>query len=175
MSKIRTVKPELFRHEQLFEAEQNSRLPLRLIFIGLFTVVDSKGRFRWRPRQLKLDILPYDEIDFSTPLAALVDYGFIERYEYRGEYYGYIPSWRKHQSINPREPDSVLPDPQQGFIFKPLSARTGTDLLSMHGRKSKPNCARSCEAGFCLCIATRFAHSGFCCFPIAHSRRIRSL
>ena len=27
MSKIRTVKPELFRHEQLFEAEQSSGLP----------------------------------------------------------------------------------------------------------------------------------------------------
>ncbi len=114
MSKIRTVKPELFRHEQLFEAEQNSEFPLRLIFIGLFTVADAAGRFRWRPRQLKLDILPYDDINFSAALSALAEFGFVQRYECQGECYGYIPSWRKHQSINQREPESVLPDPQRG-------------------------------------------------------------
>ncbi len=119
MSKIRTVKPELFRHEQLFEAEQSSGLPLRLIFIGLFTVVDAEGRFRWRPRQLKLDILPYDEINFSAVLSALSEFGFIQRYEYEGECYGYIPTWRKHQSINQREPESVLPDPQRCIAMRP--------------------------------------------------------
>lgn len=53
MSRIRTVKPELFKHEELFDAEQNSKLPLRLAFIGLFTVADREGRFKWRPRTLK--------------------------------------------------------------------------------------------------------------------------
>src|ERR1700722_5757105 len=113
MSKIRTVKPELFRHEQLFEAEQKSGFPLRLIFIGLFTVSDAQGRFRWRPRQLKLDILPYDDINFGAALLALAELGLVRRYECDGKYYGYIPTWRKHQSINQREPDSALPDPQR--------------------------------------------------------------
>lgn len=114
MSKIRTVKPELFRHEQLFEAEHHSGFPLRLIYIGLFTVVDAEGRFRWRPRQLKLDILPYDDINFSAALSALAECGFVQRYEWEGESYGVIPTWRKHQHINQREPESVLPDPQRG-------------------------------------------------------------
>ncbi len=118
MSKIRTVKPELFRHEQLFEAEQESNFPLRLIFIGLFTVVDAEGRFRWRPRQLKLDILPYDEMDFSAALSALVKYGFVQKYDYQGECYGFIPTWRKHQSINQREPDSILPDPSSTLAIR---------------------------------------------------------
>ncbi len=112
MGKIRTVKPELFRHERLFEAEQHSSFPLRLIFIGLFTVVDAEGRFRWRPRQLKLDILPYDEINFESALLSLVEFGFIKKYVYQNEWYGCIPTWRKHQSINQREPQSNLPNPQ---------------------------------------------------------------
>lgn len=112
MGKIRTVKPDLFRHEKLFEAEQQSGFPLRLIFIGLFTVVDAEGRFRWRPRQLKLDILPYDEINFESSLIALVECGFIKKYVYQKEWYGCIPTWRKHQSINQREPQSNLPNPQ---------------------------------------------------------------
>jgi hypothetical protein len=123
MSKIRTVKPELFRHEQLFEAEQRSGFPLRLLFIGLFTVVDAEGRFRWRSRQLKLDILPYDEINFGEALKALVDFCFVHRYEYEGQSYAYIPTWHKHQSINQREPESVLPDPQKGLIINLPTAR----------------------------------------------------
>ena len=118
MSKIRTVKPELFRHEQLFEAEQKSEFPLRLIFIGLFTVADAEGRFRWRPRQLKLDILPYDDINFSAALSALAEFGFVQRYECKGEFYGYIPTWRKHQSINQRKPESALPDPQRFIAMR---------------------------------------------------------
>src|SRR5258708_26588558 len=85
MGKIRTVKLELLRHEQLFEAEQKSGFPLRLIFIGLFTTVDAEGRFRWRPRQLKLDILPYDDINFAAALSALVEFNFVQRYESDGE------------------------------------------------------------------------------------------
>lgn len=147
MSKIRTVKPELFRHEQLFEAEQRSGFPLRLIFIGLFTVVDAEGRFRWRPRQLKLDILPYDEVDFSKALAALTAFGFVKRYEHAGESYGYIPTWRRHQSINQREPNSVLPTPSQGLMHSeeaqerpmPADVKLGDDLCSHH--PVTPQCA----------------------------------
>lgn len=138
MSKIRTVKPELFRHEQLFEAEQISGLPLRLIFIGLFTVVDAEGRFRWRPRQLKLDILPYDEINFTAALSALVEFGFVEHYQYDDEYYGVIPTWHKHQSINQREPDSVLPDPQKGCILKPPTTHRSNPVNASTVQSGEP-------------------------------------
>ena len=43
MAKIRTVKPELFRREALFEAEEHYHLTPRLAFIGLFSCCDSKG------------------------------------------------------------------------------------------------------------------------------------
>lgn len=109
MARIRTVKPELFRHEDLFEAEQQCQLPLRLAFIGLFTCCDRAGRFRWRPRQLMLDILPYDSIDMADVLNALAGYGFIIKYEQDGQYYGCIPSWGKHQCVNHKEKDSEYP------------------------------------------------------------------
>lgn len=109
MAKIRTIKPELFRHEALFEAEQASNLPLRLAFMGLFTCCDREGRFRWRPRALKLDIFPYDNIDFSIVLDALLRYKFVRKYPVENEWYGDIPSWHKHQHINNREAVSYLP------------------------------------------------------------------
>lgn len=110
MARIRTVKPDLFRHEELFELEQESLLPIRIAFIGLFTVCDREGRFKWKPRQLKLDVLPYDEIDFSRVLDALNDRDFIIKYEYEGEIYGCIPSFSQHQVINNKEKESELPD-----------------------------------------------------------------
>jgi hypothetical protein len=109
MSRIRTVKPELFKHEDLFEAEITYKLPLRLAFIGLFTCCDRAGRFKWRPRRLKLDMLPYDNVDIVQVLEVLVTSGFVCKYEHQGEWYGCIPSWSKHQHLNHREMESELP------------------------------------------------------------------
>lgn len=103
MSRIRTVKPELFRHEALFDAELATGLQLRLAFIGLFTAADCEGRFVWRPRTLKLDVLPHDAVDFSAVLNALEKYGFIKSYVVNGEKYGVIPSFSKHQFIQTKE------------------------------------------------------------------------
>jgi hypothetical protein len=111
MARIRTIKPDLLRHEGLFEAERSSGLPIRIAWVGLFTVADREGRFRWRPLQLKLDVLPYDAVNFDDVLEVLRSCGFIERYEADGMSYGYIPSWKKHQVINVREAKSVLPEP----------------------------------------------------------------
>ncbi len=111
MPRIRTVKPDLFRHEELFEAEISYNLPLRIAFVGLFTCCDREGRFRWKPRILKLDILPFDDIDFTLVLEALVNSGFIQKYIYDGKEYGIIPSWHRHQVINSKEQNSTLPKP----------------------------------------------------------------
>lgn len=109
MARIRTVKPELFRHETLYEAEIKTRLPLRLSYIGLFTACDREGRFKWKPKTLKLDVLPYDDVDFSRVLDALVTHGFIVKYEFKSDEFGCIPTWSQHQVINNRESTSLLP------------------------------------------------------------------
>lgn len=110
-SRIRTIKPDFFRHEALYEAECETGLPLRIAFAGLWTVADREGRFQWRPRILKLDVLPFDEVDFSRVLDALASRGFIVKYAAGGQDYGHIPSWTRHQVINNREAASTLPAP----------------------------------------------------------------
>ena len=111
MARIRTVKPDLFKHEDLFEAEIETGLPLRLAFIGLFTCCDREGRFKWRPRVLKLDVLPHDTVDFSRVLHALATRGFLVHYKVDGEEYGAIPTFLRHQTINNKETASVIPSP----------------------------------------------------------------
>lgn len=113
MSRIRTVKPDLFRHEALFDAELESQLPLRLAYINLFLVADCEGRFRWLPRTIKLDVLPFDQIDISAVLDALERHGFIHRYQVDGDDYGVIPTFKKHQRLQSKEIESgsTLPPP----------------------------------------------------------------
>lgn len=103
MARIRTVKPELFRHETLFELEEATKLPIRVAWMGLFTVCDRNGCFRWQPRHLKLDVLPWDNVDFSEVLRALESAGLVHKYEANGEAYGFIPSFTKHQKLDPKE------------------------------------------------------------------------
>lgn len=127
-TRIRTVKPELFRHELLFEAEQETGLPLRIAFIGLFCCCDREGRFEWRPRQLKLDVLPYDNHDFSRVLDALATRGLIVKYRVDGSDYGCIPTFKRHQVINNRERESELPSPDDGdFQHTESVAKKETD------------------------------------------------
>jgi hypothetical protein len=112
MARIRTIKPDFFRHEALYEAERETGLPLRVAFAGLWTAADREGRFHWKPRQLKLDCLPYDEVDFSRVLDALTTRGFIAKYAIEDRVYGFIPSWHQHQIINNREKSSEIPEPK---------------------------------------------------------------
>lgn len=119
MARIRTVKPELFKHEDLYDLEKKTGLPIRLAFIGMFACSDREGRFKWRPRALKLDIVPYDDIDFELVLEKMAEAGFVEKYEHEGECYGWIPTFLKHQAINQREAQSSLPDPNGPHVKKP--------------------------------------------------------
>lgn len=113
MARIRSIKPEFFRHVELYEAEKATGLPLRVAYAGLWTVADREGRFRWRPRVLVLDVLPFDEVDFAAVLDALAEHGFIVRYEVGAEQFGFIPSFGSHQHVNQREPASNIPAPAE--------------------------------------------------------------
>lgn len=112
MPRIRTVKPEVVKHETLFDAEQDTGLPIRFAWVMLPCLCDREGRFKWKPRRMKPDLLPYDEgTDVSPVLDAFLARGLVVKYRVRGEWYGWIPTFTKHQVINNRESSSELPTP----------------------------------------------------------------
>lgn len=121
MARIRTIKPEFYRHYGLYAAEREFSMPLRVAFSGLWTACDRRGRFRWRPEELKLDCLPFDDVDFSRVLDALSTRGFVVKYAWRGKNYGVIPSFSEHQVINNREAESTLPDPEECEIIQDVN------------------------------------------------------
>lgn len=114
MPRIRSIKPCFFRHEGLQELEvkHKGKYPM-FVFSALWGHCDKLGRFRWKPRVLKLDILPFIPFDMEKTLAILEHEGYLKRYEVDGEQYGFIPTFTEHQRISGKEAQEVpeFPDP----------------------------------------------------------------
>lgn len=124
MARKRLISPEFYLHEQLYDAERDSGLPLRVAFSGLWTQADRRGIFAWRPRVLKLAILPYDDVDFERVLNRLAAEGFIRWYEVDGKQYGIIESFARWQSFHRDERPSDAPPPPEhgsGTVLAPCS------------------------------------------------------
>ena len=77
MARIRTIKPDFFKNEELAD------LPamIRLLFIGLWTLADREGRLEDRPKRIKAELFPYDNLDVEKALNELQSSGFIVRYK----------------------------------------------------------------------------------------------
>lgn len=104
MARIRTIKPEFFRHEALQDLEiANPGMYPMMVFEGLWGHCDSKGRFEWKPRMLKLDILPFLPFDMAETMAILEKAGMLRRYTVDGKEYGLIDTFEKHQRLSGKE------------------------------------------------------------------------
>jgi hypothetical protein len=98
------VKPDFFRHELLQDLEitHPGKCPM-LVFAGLWGHCDKAGRFEWKPRQLKLDILPFMLFEMTETLTILEQAGLLQKYSVDGVEYGLIPSFTEHQRIGGKE------------------------------------------------------------------------
>jgi len=105
MGRSRNIKPGFFTNDELVE------LPFeyRLLFAGLWTIADRDGRLVDRPKKIKLEIFPGDDVDCAAGLQALVDSGFIERYEVGGKKFIQVLNWHKHQTPHHKEVASQIP------------------------------------------------------------------
>lgn len=111
--RTRSIKPETFTDEDLWDLGVETGLPILQGFEGLWCYSDRAGRFEWRPRTLKPFILPYWDGDFSRVLDALSTRGFVVRYACGTREYGVVRNFRKHQTPNNRENASELPEPPE--------------------------------------------------------------
>lgn len=105
MARIRTIKPDFFKNEQV------GSLPYewRILFVGLWTQADREGRLRERVRYLKSELFPYDEVDVDVGLGSLERAGLIDRYVVDGQSLIAIPTFLEHQRPTKKEIASRLP------------------------------------------------------------------
>lgn len=108
MARARNIKPSFFQNDELGEQD-----PLaRLAFIGMWTIADYKGCIEYRPKMMKVQLLPYDECDIELIVNNLEKARFIRFYTVNGKRYIKIVNFEKHQNPhkNEREAGSDTPD-----------------------------------------------------------------
>jgi hypothetical protein len=117
----RNIKPGYFQNDQLAECE-----PLaRILFAGLWCFADKKGRFEWRPRKMKIQILPYDNRDINELLDQLISAELVKQYNIDGKDYGLVRGFLTHQNPHHREAESTIPGPKTIENYEPGAS---TDL-----------------------------------------------
>lgn len=138
MARIRTIKPAFFRHELLqdLEAAHAGSCPM-LVFAGLFGHCDKAGRFLWRPKHLKLDILPFLEFDMADSLAILEKANLVARYNVSGLDYGWIPTFTEHQVIGGKESEAPAKYPEPPREVTEKFRGSGRELTETAGREGK--------------------------------------
>jgi hypothetical protein len=99
MPRIRTIKPDFFKSEDV------SALPMRarLTWIGLWTQCDDHGRTKDNVKLIKGDLWALEDVslrDIEEDLTVLEAHGRIVRYSAGGVRYLAVVNWHQHQAIN---------------------------------------------------------------------------
>ncbi len=132
MPRIRSIRHDLFLDEELAEA---ASIPARFLLTGLWTIADKQGRLEDRPKRIKAQIYPYDDVDVDALLRELSQGGQIVRYIVNGMNYIEIASFLKTQKPHPKEVDSDLPGPEPGDFMesreKPVKAMKKHEVLGI--------------------------------------------
>ena len=104
--RARNIKPAFFKNEGL------AVLPVaaRLLFIGLWCMADKEGRLEDRPKRIKAELFPYENVNVETLLSRLEAGKFIHRYGDDPQCI-VIPKFKCHQNPHKNEAPSVLPAP----------------------------------------------------------------
>lgn len=103
MSRIRSIHPGIWTDEAFVSLSGFARL----LFIGLWNECDDKGTFPWSPLQMKMRVLPADNVDAAGLLAEIEAAGCIMRYEVGGKSFGAVRNFCKFQ--RPKKPNSIHP------------------------------------------------------------------
>lgn len=109
----RNIKPGFFKNELLAEVP----FEYRLVFIGLWTMADREGRLEYRPKKIKIEIMPYDKISIESAILELQKRGFLIIYKFNQMDYLQIVNWDKHQNPHHKEIDSEIQPPDSNALF----------------------------------------------------------
>ena len=162
MSRARNIKPGFFKNEELADLA----FEYRILFQGLWCLADREGRLEDRPKRIKAEVFPYDNVDVAIGLAELESAGFITRYASHNLPCIQIVKFGKHQNPHCKEaastipaqckhsasieitgtsradsliPDSLIPDSIEGEA-RPVSADADAMLAAYHSKL--PSCQR---------------------------------
>lgn len=106
MARIRTIKPEFWRDENLAKVSPEACL----LAIGLLNHCDDEGFFNANPKLVESDVFPLRTLSVTTTVALreLSGIGYIKVFQGTdGKTYGQVVNFEKHQVINKKSPSKI--------------------------------------------------------------------
>jgi hypothetical protein len=126
VSRARNLKPGFFKNEELAELP----FEFRILFQGLWCLADRLGRLEYRPKRIKGEIFPYDEVDVVKGLRDLYNHGFNDIYTIDNHEYIQIVAFAKHQNPHCKEAASTIPAPCEPSVRTEISGTSPADSLN---------------------------------------------
>lgn len=121
MPRARNIKPAFFTNPELSECS----ISARLLFIGLWTLCDREGRMLFRPKFIKMNIFPADDVNVSNLLDELAFHHLVLIYNIDKQNVLFVPGFKKHQNPHPNESPSNLP-PHPDYVIDSVK------LITLH-------------------------------------------
>ena len=124
MARARLLKPGFFTDDAIAACQ-----PLaRILFAGLWTLADKRGRLRDQPQVIAGALLPFDlGVSTNDLLGELEAHDLILRYVVDGKRVIQVRNFSKHQHPHPKEPDSELPGPPDSATASPEQVPEDTE------------------------------------------------
>lgn len=150
MARARNIKPGIIQNDELAALDYLARIA----FPHLWMLADFNGNMEYKPAKLKVQILPYDDVEIDFVLSELERGGFVKRYHENGSRYLHICKFSKHQNphkneilkgtniptpeeVEARKPEEVKPEEKQQLDQGSDQVKTKTEL-GQHENGSRP-------------------------------------
>lgn len=119
MARIRSVHPEQWTDEEFVELSPTARL----LALAIRNIADDFGIFPWKPKQIKMRLLPADDESITELLDQLIQRRTIIRFTHDDEDFGAIRNFCQYQK--PNKLYGAFPLPKQLFEY----VRASEDLI----------------------------------------------
>ncbi|MEA2914462.1 MAG: hypothetical protein QOJ15_6543 [Bradyrhizobium sp.] len=129
MARIRSVHPGLFKDEAFMELS----MAARVLVIGIWTLADDHGVFEWKPRLIRAEVFPSDNVEIEPLLDELIAQHCIQRFNNSGRTYAVIRNFCLYQ--RPRMPSYRHPFPRDVSNYAGIERRKAEELVQASSRK----------------------------------------
>lgn len=133
MARIRTIKPEFWKHEDLSELAPETHM----LAAALLNYADDEGYFNANPKLIQAECCPLreDSTNVRRSIEALSKIGYIRLFEGSdGKSYGHIVTFLDHQRVDRAKPSKIKP-----LEVSPKDRRRIDDESTLEGKGREGN------------------------------------
>ena len=135
MPRIRSLHPGQWTAADFCKLQPEARL----LCLGLRNIADDHGVFEWDPSEIKITLMPLDNVDIPVLLQYLSRTGHVKKFSHKRRQYGQIRNFLTYQ--RPQKPKYVHPWPK-------IATGSSTDISATpHALRSRPRfraCGQIC-------------------------------